>query len=150
MSETDHVEQFTVSAQSENATKSTVQARDFEFVVDEPAELDGTDDGPNPVEYLIGALAGCLNVVTHTVAEERGIDIDGLEIDIEGDLDPRKFLGIADDPRPGYQELRVTIDIESDADEETLNALGAEVAERCPVSDNIENPTPTEVDIRVA
>ena len=147
MSQADQIEQFAVSAESESQTKTTVEARDFEFTVDEPAALGGTNDGPNPVEYLLGAWAGCLTVVVHTVGEELEIDLDGVEIDIEGDLDPRTFLGIVDDVRAGYQEIRVQIDIETDADEEALDALQAAVEERCPVGDNIENPTPTSVEI---
>ena len=145
MSKADHLERFAISAVSESETKTVVEARDFEFVVDEPAALGGSNDGPNPVEYLIGAWAGCLNVVVHTVSEERQIDLDAVEIEIQGDLDPRKFLGAAEDVRAGYQELEVRIDVESDADEETLEELRAAVEERCPVGDNIENPTPTNV-----
>lgn len=150
MSEAGHTERFAVSAESESETKTVVEARDFEFVVDEPSALGGTNDGPNPVEYLIGAWAGCLNVVVHTVGEERGIDLENVSIAIEGDLDPRKFLGIDEDPRAGYQEISVRIEVESDADEEALEALGAAVEERCPVGDNIENPTPTNVAIEAA
>lgn len=150
MSEANHLERFAVSAEGESETKTTVEAREFEFVVDEPAALGGTNSGPNPVEYLIGAWAGCLNVVVHTVSDERGIDIDGVEIDIHGDLDPRKFLGAVDDVRAGYQELDVQIEVESDADQETLDALAAAVEERCPVGDTIANPTPTDVTIRSA
>jgi uncharacterized OsmC-like protein len=150
MSKADHTERFAVSAESESETKTVVEARDFEFVVDEPAALGGTNDGPNPVEYLIGAWAGCLNVVVHTVGEERGIDLENVAIHIEGDLDPRKFLGIDETARAGYQEVNVRIEVESDADEEALEALGAAVEERCPVGDNIENPTPTDVAIEAA
>lgn len=152
MSETDHIERFAVSAESESETKTRVEARDFEFVVDEPIELGGTNDGPNPVEYLIGAWAGCLNVVTHTVSKERGISLDSTEteIEIEGDLDPRAFLDGVDDIRAGYQTIRVQITVDSDADEETLTALAAEVNQRCPVGDNIGNPTPTDVTIQSA
>ncbi|SEP24962.1 Uncharacterized OsmC-related protein [Halogranum amylolyticum] len=150
MSEADHIERFAVSAESESETKTVVEAREFEFVVDEPPSLGGTNDGPNPVEYLIGAWAGCLNVVVHTVGEERGIDLERVKIAIEGDLDPRKFLGIDEDVRAGYQEINVRIEVESDADEEALEALRGEVEERCPVGDNIDNPTPTDVAIEVA
>lgn len=147
ISKADHLEQFAVSATSESETKTVVEARDFEFIIDEPASLGGSNSGPNPVEYLIGAWAGCLNVVVHTVAEERQIDLDGVEIEIHGDLDPRKFLGAVEDVRAGYQELTVQIEVESDADEERLDVLRAEVEERCPVGDNIGNPTPTNVTI---
>lgn len=147
VSETDQLQRFAVSASAESETKTTVEARDFEFVVDEPAELGGTDDGPNPVEYLLGSWAGCLNVVLHTVADERGIQLDDVDVEIEGDLDPRRFLGHVDDVRAGYQDLRVRIDVESDADPDTLERLAAAVEARCPVGDNLENPTPTSVRI---
>ncbi|WP_435092941.1 OsmC family protein [Halorubrum sp. N11] len=150
MSEVDHTERFAVAAESESETKTTVEARDFEFVVDEPSSLGGTNDGPNPVEYLLGAWAGCLNVVAHTVSDERGITLENVTIAIEGDLDPRKFLGIDENVRAGYQEIDVRIEVESDADEDALEALATEVEERCPVGDNISNPTPTDVAIEVA
>ena len=145
MSETEQTQQFAVSATSESETKTVVEARDFEFVVDEPAALGGTNDGPNPVEYLIGAWAGCLNVVVHTVADEHGVDLDDVEVEIQGELDPRKFLGTTDDVRAGYQDLEATITVESDADREALDAVREGVEERCPVGDNIGNPTPTDV-----
>jgi len=150
MSETEHIERFAVSAESKSETKTVVEARDFEFVVDEPMSLGGANDGPNPVEYLIGAWAGCLNVVVHTVSEERGITLDSVKIDINGDLDPRKLLGIDDDVRAGYQEINVQIEVESDADEEALEGFGKEVEERCPVGDNISNPTSTNVALKVS
>ncbi|WP_207891104.1 OsmC family protein [Natrarchaeobius oligotrophus] len=82
----------------------------------------------------------------HTVAEERGIDLDGVEIEIQGDLDPRTFLGAGEDVRAGYQELEVRID-DDDADREALDALATVVEERCPVGDNIEHSTPTNVTV---
>lgn len=150
MSQTEHTERFAVSAESQSETRTVVAARDFDFVVDEPPALDGTDAGPNPVEYLIGAWAGCLNVVAHTVAEERGFALEGLTIDVEGDLDPRTFLGVADDARAGYQEVRVDIDAETDADPEALEGFTAEIEARCPVGDNVANPTPTNVTVDLA
>lgn len=147
MSEANPIERFGVSATSESETKTIVEARDFEFVVDEPADLGGTNAAPNPVEYLIGAWTGCLNVVVHTIADEQDIEVAGVGIDIEGDLDPRKFLGLADDVRAGYQDLEVRIEIESDADDKQLEQLVEAVEKRCPVGDNIENPTPTDIQI---
>ena len=150
MSEATQLERFAVSAESTSETKTVVETRDFEFAIDEPAALGGTDDAPNPVEYLLGAWAGCLTVVVHTVATERRIDVDGVKIGIQGDIDLRKFFGTADDVRAGYQEISVRITIESDADQAALDALALEVEERCPVGDTIGNPTPTDVIVDVA
>ena len=145
MSESEQLEAFGVSARAENETETTVETRGFSFTVDEPEALGGTDEGPNPVEYLLGAWAGCLNVVAHTVAEERDIEIRDLEVDLEGGLDPKKFLGFAEDVRAGYQEIDVTISVDTDADEADLEAWLEEVEERCPVGDNIQNVTPASI-----
>jgi uncharacterized OsmC-like protein len=141
-SESDQTVSFSVSAESRTETNTVVEARDFTFSVDEPTDMGGTNAGPNPVEYLLGALAGCLNVVGHQVAAEMDIEMGTIEIDIEGDLDPRKFTGQADEPRPGYQTVSVSMTADTDADDEELDAWLETVEERCPVSDNIANATP--------
>ncbi|MFC6613478.1 OsmC family protein [Halopenitus salinus] len=147
MSETENLHQFAVEARSESSTRTAVEVRDFEFVVDEPEPLGGTDEGPNPVEYLLGSWAGCLNVVANLVARERDITIDSLDISIEGDLDPRGFKGASDDVRAGYQEVRVEIDAETDADDEELREWLEAVEQRCPVGDNLQHETPTEIEL---
>jgi len=147
MSESTNTHQFSITATGDSETKTTVSVRDFEFVVDEPAELGGTNEGPNPVEYLLGAWAGCLNVVAQKVCAEHDVDLAGLDIDVEGDLDPRKFMGMADEPRAGFQEIRVELAVDTDADDETLETIREEVEARCPVGDNIMDPTPADVTI---
>ena len=150
MSQSDNMHQFSVSATGDTETKTTVSVRDFEFVVDEPADLGGTNEGPNPVEYLLGAWAGCMNVVAHTVCEEHDVEFAGLDIDVEGDLDPRKFMGMADEPRAGFQEIRVELTADTDVDDETLDTILEEVEARCPVGDNIMDATPANVTLDAA
>ncbi|MEF8757127.1 MAG: OsmC family protein [Halobacteriales archaeon] len=149
-SESKRLVSFSVDAESESPTHTVVEARDFEFSIDEPEHLGGSNEGPNPVEYLLGALAGCLNVIGHSVGEEMDVEIDGIEVEIEGDLDPAKFKGEAEDPRAGYQDVRVDLIVETDADEDTLDAWLETVEERCPVSDNIGNATPLSLDFTTA
>jgi uncharacterized OsmC-like protein len=147
MSDTSELPSMRVEAESESETRTSVTARDFEITVDEPESMGGSDDGPNPLEYLISGQAGCLNVTGHQVAEEMGIELDDLEITIEGEFDPAKFAGEDVDERAGYQQLRVTIEAETDADRETLERWVERVEERCPVTDNVENATPIDVSI---
>jgi len=139
---------FSIEAESETATHTIVEARDFEFSIDEPEHLGGSDAAPNPVEYLLGSLAGCINVVGHEIADEMDVEIADLEVVIEGDLDPAKFMGKVEEPRAGYQEVRVDLSVETDADEATLDAWIEQIEERCPVSDTIGNPTPIDVTVR--
>lgn len=148
MTETDErLETFAIRAESETATHTVVNARDFEFSVDEPEELGGSDVAPNPVEYLLGALAGCINVVGHTVADEMDMAVSGIEVGIEGDLDPAKFLGADMDPRAGYQVVRVDVTVDTDADDSTVATWLESVRERCPVSDTIANTTPMDISV---
>jgi len=139
---------FGVKAWSENPTKIVVEARGFEMIIDEPEDLRGTNDGANPVEYLLAALAGCLNVVGHIVAKEMGFSLREIELELEGDLDPAKFSGKDTDERAGYKEIRVEIKPNTDADEETLKKWLENIKSRCPVSDNIANPTPIKITLK--
>lgn len=140
---------FSVKAEGKNQTKTLVTTSGgFEMVIDEPETLGGGNEGPNPVEYLIGALAGCLNVVGHLVAKEMDFVLKEMKIEISGELDPAKFMGNADNVRAGYQEINVKIDVETDADEATLAEWLDAVEERCPVSDNISYKTPLKLEIK--
>ncbi len=82
---------FSVKAKSENPTKTIVETGGFKLVIDEPENLGGTNAGPNPVEYVLASLAGCMNVVGHLAAKEMGFELRGMEISLEGDLDPSKL-----------------------------------------------------------
>ncbi|MEI7884372.1 MAG: OsmC family protein [Clostridia bacterium] len=138
---------FSITAKSENPTKTVVLARGFKIIVDEPTELGGTDAGANPVEYVLAALAGCLNVVGHVVAKEMQLKLGGLEINIEGDLNPAKFMGGSAADRAGYKEIRVIIRPEMEAESAVMEKWLATIKERCPVSDNIANATPVKITI---
>ncbi len=138
---------FAVTGNSATQTKYEGYARHFKITVDEPHALGGNDDAPNPVEYILTGYAGCLNVVVNLVAKELDIKINSLKIEISGDIDPARLLGTSFNNRAGFLSLKVDIDLDSDADEETKTLLFKQVKERCPVNDNLSNPTPIEYNI---
>lgn len=82
---------------------------------DEPVILAVIDKGANPVEHLLHALASCVTTSMVYHAAARGIKIEELESQLEGDLDIRGFMGIAPDVRKGYQNIRVNFRVKSDA-----------------------------------
>jgi uncharacterized OsmC-like protein len=133
---------FSVQGKAYNATKTEVKARKFNIIVDEPQELGGEDDAPNPVEYILAGYAGCLNVVTHLVAKEKNIEIRDLRINIHGEINPQRLFGQSFDERAGFRSIHVEIEIQTNASQEENEALIREVKERCPVNDNIANVTP--------
>jgi len=136
---------FSIKAENQNATRLNVDARQFKIVVDEPVALGGNDEGANPVEYILAGYAGCLNVVGHIVAKELGIKLKRFAIEISGDINPARFLGQPSEERAGFQSLNVTLKVDSDADELTLSKWLKIVEYRCPVNDNLSNPTPIKV-----
>ena len=136
---------ITVGAHSVNPTKTVVRARNFEMIIDEPRNLGGTDEGPTPVEYVLGALAGCLTVVGHVVAREMAFELRGVTFELAGDLDSAKFLGQSAANRAGFQEIRVKVRPDSDASQQQLDAWLKTVGNRCPVSDNLANATPVQL-----
>jgi len=83
---------------------------------DEPPILAGGDEGANPVEYLLSALAACVTTSMVAHAAVRGIHIDSLESELEGDIDLNGFLGLSDSTPKGYTDIRIRFRVETDAD----------------------------------
>ncbi len=133
---------FRVKAQSENPTKTVVKARGFEIIIDEPAELGGTNAGANPVEYLLAAFCGCINVMGHIIAKELNFELRGLSIKMGGPLNPDRLFGASFDDRAGYKSIEVVIEPDCDASPEVLTQWLEAIEDRCPISDNIRNLTP--------
>ncbi|MFO7999117.1 MAG: OsmC family protein [Bacteroidales bacterium] len=136
---------FKINARSETPARTMVQARNFKIIVDEPVALGGSDQAANPVEYVLAAFAGCLNVMGHIIAKEMNFELRGLSIEIEGNLNPDRLFGKSDKDRAGYKEIVVVMKPDCDADSDTLEKWMHAVEARCPVSDNIQNNTQVRV-----
>ncbi len=113
------------------------RAQPFILDADEPPLLLGEDRGPSPVEYLLTALASCLTSSLVYHAAVRGIRIDEVESEVEGDIDIRGFMGLAPDVRKGYRNIRVTFRVKSDAPKEKLE----ELCRFSPIFDVVSNGT---------
>lgn len=98
------------------AKQEMVHAKPFELHADEPAVLAGEDQAPNPAEHLLNALAGCMTTGMVAHAAVRGIHIEELESQVEGDLDLRGFLGMSDEVPRGYTNIRITFKVKADAE----------------------------------
>ena len=122
------------------------RAEPFVLDADEPEVLLGADNGANPVEYVLHALAGCLTTSLVYHAAARGIEIDEVESKLEGNLDLRGFLGISDEVRNGYERIRVSYRIKG-VDEETAEELVRIAQARSPVFDIVTNGVPVQVDL---
>jgi uncharacterized OsmC-like protein len=110
-----------------DGAKQTMQHKQlFELHCDEPPILAGHDDGANPVEHLLNALAGCVTTSMVAHAAILGIPIEELESELEGDIDLNGFLGLDSNVPKGFTEIRVNFKVKTEPENlEKLRQLTA-------------------------
>ena len=123
--------------------EDTSRTNPFVLDADEPPVLLGQDQGANPVEFVLHALAACVTTSLVYHAAARGIRLESVESQLEGDLDLQGFLGLSDQVRRGYKEIRVKFTVKSDASPEQLQ----ELTKFSPVYDIVSNPVPVSISI---
>jgi uncharacterized OsmC-like protein len=129
------------------AGQEIAHTQTFTMDADEPAVLAGADQGANPVEHLLHALASCLTTSMVAHAAVRGIRIHALSSELEGDIDLRGFLGLARDVPKGYTAIRATFRV--DAAEDDLPRI-RELAEFSPVFNTLLHGTKVAVNVQPA
>ena len=115
----------------------------FRFDADEPAVLLGEDNGANPVEFVLAGLSGCMTTTLAYHAAGRGLKIEDISSEYEGDIDLRGLLDIDPNVRPGYREIRVKFKVKGDVDEATVH----ELLRKSPVYDTLANPVRIKVEV---
>jgi uncharacterized OsmC-like protein len=127
--------------------EDTSRTEPFVYDADHPAVLVGQNHGPTPVEFLLHAIAACLTSGLANIAAARGVTLTRVESTVEGDIDLLGILGISDEVRNGYQQIRVGFVIEGDASPEELAALVEQSRRRSAVYDVLTNGTDVVVDV---
>ncbi|HIX41876.1 peroxiredoxin [Kurthia sp. 3B1D] len=130
----------TVKAQAhlQDNYRVEVSARSHKLIIDEPERLGGTDEGPNPVEVLLGAFGACHSIVARTYAKKFDIDLQDFWVELEGDFDTDGFLGKSD-VRPGFSDIRYTFHLQTTASDEQVQAFIAYIEAHCPIGDTLAN-----------
>ncbi len=118
----------------------------FTFDADHPPVLVGTDNGPTPVEYLLHALAACLTAGIANVAAARGVNLTEVSSTVEGDIDLLGILGLSDQVRNGYQQIKVSFMLRGD-DADKLRAVVEQSRRRSAVFDIVTNGVPVAIDV---
>jgi uncharacterized OsmC-like protein len=118
----------------------------FEFTNGEPPVLLGHNEGANPVEFLLHALAGCVTTTTVLHATARGIEIESLSTRLVGDIDLQGLLALDDVPA-GYQGIRIEMDIKAkNASDAELDDLLQFAQAHSPVCSTVCRPVPVVVE----
>ena len=120
---------------------------EFHFEADHPEVFASEDLGATPVELVLAGLASCLTAGVAAVAQNRGIQLRSVEAELEGSMDIQGILGVDGDVRNGYNDIKVTFNIDADASQEDIEALVAQSQKRSAVFDVITNPTDVSVEV---
>lgn len=125
------------------------QERDAQFVVDadHPEALVGRDQGPTPAELLLAALAACLTAGIGNIAAARNVPLTSVESTVEGDIDLNGILGLSDEVRNGFSQIRVCFRVSGDASAERLREVVEQSKARSAVFDVLTNGVPVHVDV---
>ncbi|WP_181784785.1 OsmC family protein [Pseudonocardia pini] len=131
--------------------EDTSRTESFTLDAGEPAILLGTDQGPNPAEYLLHALAACVTTSLVFSAAARGVRLTSVTSELEGDLDVQGAMGVnTQDHRNGFERIRMTVTISGDASPEKLREVVERGRDRSVVFDSISNGVPIDIAVVTA
>lgn len=129
------IQGFFVGGEEDSSRKEAL-----ELNADQPAFLGGGNSAPNPVEHLLHALDSCLTTTLVYHASVQGIALESVDTQSEGEMNARGFFGISDEVNKGYERIKVTMRVKSDASGETLT----ELAMYSPVYEMVSKAVPVE------
>jgi uncharacterized OsmC-like protein len=127
-----HVEGFGIGRQQ--------VPRQFSIDIDEPCELGGSNRFANPQEHLLAALNACMMVGYVAQCAVHGITLESLEIETDGEIDLRGFLGIDPTVRPGYENLSYVVRIKGSGTKEQFAEIHRAVMATSPNFYNVSRP----------
>jgi uncharacterized OsmC-like protein len=118
----------------------------WEFTNGEPPVLLGANEGANPVEFLLHALAGCVTTTLVLHAAARGIRLLELSTELEGDIDLQGLLALDERVSPGYEQIRIRMHVKADCPDRELDELIAFAQAHSPVCNTVCRPVPVVVE----
>lgn len=127
---------FTVQTNSKGL-KTDVKAGEHNLIIDEPQSMGGTNEGADPLSTLLGSLAGCETVVANLAAKELDFDLQSIDFEIDGSLDPRGLMGTAD-VQPYFQTVNIEAKVHTSETQERVDELQKLTDARCPVYTSLE------------
>jgi len=113
-------------------------------IIDQPAPAGG-DEGPSPLEIQLMALGACITAIGRITANQRRLQVRGISVSLEGELDTDRLAGKPTNARTGFSSIVARTKIDADLPPAEKEQLLREIEGRCPVSENLKNPTPVKL-----
>jgi uncharacterized OsmC-like protein len=126
--------------------EDTSRTKPFVFTNGEPPVLLGHNEGANPVEFLLHALAGCVTTTFVLHAMARGIEIRELSTELDGNIDLQGLLGLDESVPAGYEQINIRMHVKADCSDKELDDLLAYAQQRSPVCNTVCRPVPVVIE----
>ena len=124
---------MSMSATGETHARTKINIRDVSSVIDEPEARGGTNQGLTPTETLMASLIGCTNVISKRIAHKMGIELGEMDIQLSAKFDRRGTM-LEEEIDVPFSEVKMDIEIDTDATEEQINILKIDLAKFCPIA----------------
>lgn len=135
-----------ISGHANNNEQFVVRTNNQEIKIGANAK-NSTLNAPSPIEYILAGYAGCINAIGSLVAQELKLNLQSLQVDVQGVINVDKFLGNSTTDRAGFSAIAATIIPEIDATASELKNWLQIIEERCPVGDNLKFETPIQLNL---
>lgn len=129
--------------------KNEVWAGRHTMVVDEPADLGGTDEGPAPYELLLASLGACTSMTLYLYAQRKKWPLEHVEIRLRHNRCHKDDCQNCEEQDRYLDHVTKEIVVSGPLTPEQVERLG-EIAEKCPVNQTLKRAIRTEQEIRLA
>ena len=129
-----------IESKNQGGFQTKILIRDHEIISDQPFGFNGQNKGPKPSELVLAALAACQETTYRIFAEDMGIHIGKISVQLKGTQDLRGFMALDDEIPAGFTNIEGKIFIQTNANEEELELLRQRVDQHCPVLDDLKRP----------
>lgn len=113
-------------------------ARGFEFLIDEPENVGGTNEAMNPLEALLCSLGACKMMVARFFYQTKQIQLKSMKVEILGEIDSDRLKGNPE-VKIGFSKIITNYTIEADNSQAEIEEFIAFIERTCPVKDTIVN-----------
>ncbi|MDP3025485.1 MAG: OsmC family protein [candidate division Zixibacteria bacterium] len=113
---------------------------------DQAPFMGGEGRKPDPIQYCLYGLCACYAATFVSLANLEGINLRGLRVSAENQVDLSKTLGLSDNPI--VKKVKITVEVSSDVSLEKLKEIEKLAQERCPGVFCLTNPILLETEIK--
>ena len=121
-----------------------------EIVTDMVKSVGGSASAPSPGWLFRAALASCIATTVAMRAAEEGVELSGLQVEVDSESDDRGLLGMDRSVPAGPLSARIRISVAADgASPDLLRTIAQEGKDRCPVCDAVGRAVPMTTEVNV-